>query len=141
MSNEIVKSKFHGEHHMGAETVELILPFELEGYSHLFSTNGSVGKSADARFLYLKDATVVLKVNVENHSVEYFQPPNGKYISAFEESSDGYRMEIYGNYSRPKEQLLSKAEVIFKPGLGPVKNGLFPSAHEPHVNSIKNENT
>lgn len=40
-----IKLEYHGEHHQGAETVEMILPFELDGSSRLFSTNGQIAKS------------------------------------------------------------------------------------------------
>ncbi len=140
MSELKVKLKFHGEHHMGAETVEMVLPFEIDGYSALYSTNGHVVSSKNPRYLYLWDATVVLRIDLDIKAVGYLLPPERKYISEFSESEDGYSFEVYGGNSKTTSTFMHYSGTNFKPGFGPVKNGLFPSAHKPHVKYI-NGNT
>lgn len=121
---------------MGAETVEMVLPFEIDGYSALYSTNGHVVSSKNPRYLYLWDATVVLRIDLDIKAVEYLLPPKRKYISEFSESEDGYNFEMYDGNSKAISVSILYSGENFKSGFGPVKNGLFPSAYKPHVKHI-----
>ena len=136
-----IKAKNLGEHHMGSETVRMELPFSLHGFTELYSTNGSIAMSYDENILYLYDSCVVLKINTASQSVEYFKAPWGRYISDFKDTGKGYRLSLYWALSRPKEVLLGYDELNFKKGIGPIKNGLFPSAHWPHVEKLKKVST
>ena len=136
MQNQEVKIKYHGEHHMGAETVEMVLPFELDSCSTFYSTNGSLLKSNNSSCIYLRDATVVLKIDLVSKASEYFLPPKKRYISSFEEAEGGFKLELYGSYSGSEKLFIPSTEINFKSGLGPVKNGIFPSAYMPHIEHI-----
>lgn len=132
-----VKTIYHGEHHMSAATIEMILPFSVMGQTSLFSTNGKVVSAKTGAIEYLHDALVVLKLDLKTQKVEHLLVPQGKYISEFSEHEGGFKLGLYDSHSCSEELLLAHEEAIFKPGFGPVKNGLFPSAFEAHVNAIK----
>ena len=137
MQNQEIIINYHGEHHMGAETVEMVLPFELDGCSTFYSTNGIFLKSNNSSYMYLRDAMVVLKIDLVSKASEYFLPPKKRYISAFEEAEGGFKFELYGSYSGSEKLFIPFSEINFKSGLGPVKNGIFPSAYMPHIEQIK----
>lgn len=87
-------------------------------------------------YAYLFDTAVILRVKLESHTTECLVPPKGKYISAFSEQEDGYHMEVYGGVFRQKFEQLSYPQESFLPGMGQVKNGLFPSAYKKHVDHV-----
>ena len=121
---------------MGAETVEMILPFRIDGISRLFSTNGQLKKCENDSEVYLWDATVILKVDFNEKTVGHFLPSKHKYISDFVVAMDTVDLELYGTFSRVKKLVLPIPDFKFTNGFGPVINGCFPSAYVPHIDTI-----
>lgn len=127
-TGHIVEKTSHGEHHMGAETVEFILPFELDGRTSLVSTNGSLSMSADRRYLYLGDATTILRVDCASLEVSNVSPPPGHYFKHMEDTGEEYVFAYYGRKVDKQEERFERAEAPFVPGMGRVQDGRFPSA-------------
>ena len=80
----VVEKTSHGEHHMSSQTIEFLLPFELGGHTSWFTTNGTLSADEDGRFLYLWDATAVIRVDLTTREPHFFVPPKGAYISTME---------------------------------------------------------
>lgn len=132
--NHTAKVIEHGEHHMGAATIEFKLPFKIDNQERLFSTNGVAFLSIDGKSLYLYDAVVLLKINCRTRKAEYFKPPKDNFMAGVEEYENGYGFRFYGGALG--KIFLSHEEALFKPGVGPLEDGLFPSAYKPKIERI-----
>lgn len=126
-----VETQYHGEHHMGAETVEIRLPFALEGHKRFFFTNGSVLLSADRKALLLHDAVIVLRVDLASRECAHAFPPPGWYIA---ELDSALQAELYGHGSERRAHAFEGAQ--FMPGLGPLSAGWSSSAYLPAVKPL-----
>jgi len=117
------------EHHQGACDVEILLPFKLAGATRFRSTNGSAWLSSDGAFLFIGDADVVIRVELSSLEADHLLPPDGEYFAEFEETADTYRVRLYTGAGGSRWVNIDKNPSSFKPGLGPVVAGRFPSAH------------
>jgi hypothetical protein len=120
--------EYRGEHHMGAEHVHFRLPFAVRGRRRYRTTNGTAYFSPARNALVLRDACVVLSIDLTNHSVQHLLPPSGWYLSDFAESEHGFELELFDGAGHRQSIRLAQSEIRFLPGLGPVRSGRFPSA-------------
>lgn len=123
----------HGEHHMSASTIEIHLPFEVHGHSRFFTTNGSAFTSVDNRSLIIHDSLCILYIDCENGTVKHCLGPKNCYMSEVHEYENGLGFKLYGNECKHEAIFISFNDITFETGFGPVQNGQFPSAFQPHT--------
>ena len=126
----------HGEHHMSSWTYEFQLPFDVEGVRCFFTTNGDIHISLDEQYVYVRDSLVVLQIKIADATVRHFVPAKGKYIGGLEEEEKHWRIRYYNRSGSYDWKRVRKKKIVFESGMGPVKDGLLPSAWEPVVKSI-----
>ena len=124
----------YGEHHMGAEHVELVPSSPLEGVERFYSTNGSAFYDATLDRVFLHDACLILEIDPHTLFCRHTNRPGSWYISRFGRSADSFRFELYSASGGHKEVVLPYADIPWFAGLGGASSGRFPSAHEPHTN-------
>ena len=124
-----VRIDFGSEHHQGARDVEILLPFPLAGATRFRTTNGTAWLSSDGSFLFMADASAVVRVDLASLETAHLLPPDDEYFAEFEESADAYRLRLYTGAGGSRWVTIEKSPSAFTPGLGPVVSGRFPSAH------------
>jgi hypothetical protein len=117
------------EHHQGANDVEIRLPFEVEGCSSFRTTNGGAWLSLDRNALFLRDACVMLWIDLRDLCVSYLRPPNGEYFAEVVETATSFKCQLYTGDGSRRWLEWSKREPRFRTGMGPVVDGRFPSAY------------
>jgi hypothetical protein len=124
-----VRLEFHGEHHMGAGHVEIVLPFDVEGVHRLVTTNGTAFLSPRMRRLIVRDACVVLAIDPVTRAVAHWRPPAGWYIADFAEQGDDVVIGLYDATLHHRQLRIPIASLSLVDGIGPADRGRFPSAH------------
>jgi hypothetical protein len=121
----------YGEHHMGCPHIEIVPPVPLAGVSRFFTTNGRAYYSAATESVVIYDANVILKFDLKSDEVAHVERPAKWYFAGVEEDETGYRLRLYDSGSKHAERHVPFASADFRPGFGPVKRGVFPSAYGP----------
>lgn len=133
---DFIRTVSYGEHHMGAETIEFRLSFELEGKRALFTTNGRVLPGRDRRSVYLHDATMVVRIDCETLRASHYRPPRGSYLAGFAEHASRFEVKTRAAAGEVQTKWFDRETMPFEVGLGPASDGLFPSAYAPVVERI-----
>ena len=126
-----VRIDVDSEHHQGAQSVEMLLPFAVNGTRRFRSTNGTAWRTSDGSFLCLHDATVLLRIDLDQLTVEHLIPPENEYFAEIEETTSGYRARVYTGDGGSRWIAIENEPGMFQPGPGPVVDGKFPSAFPP----------
>ncbi|MCG2586305.1 hypothetical protein [Massilia sp. TS11] len=118
-----------GEHHMGASTIVVSLPFELDGQREFFTTNGKAVYADATRSLFIHDACMVLHIRLDDFSVTNWMPEQGLLIESITPRDDGLLVKIYEARSPRNGRDLCVGLQEFLAGYGKVRNARFPSAY------------
>jgi len=132
-SGFFVEIECYGEHHMGAEHVELVPSSPLEGVSRFYSTNGTGFYDSVLDRVFLQDACLVLEIDPHTLTCRHTNRPASWYIGRFERREDRFRFELYSGFGSHKEVVVPYEDIPWFSGLGGASSGRFPSAHEPYI--------
>ena len=125
----------HNEHHNGAFTTEIKLPFKIVGINRFYSTNGYAFISNDDSSLFICDHTTVLRYNLKDKSISCCQHKYGKLTSKIEVENNWLCLKIKPTFGGPEKTTRISLN-DFRNGFGPVSNGVFPSALISELGSI-----
>ena len=129
-----VEIECYGEHHMGAEHVELVPSSPLEGVVRFYSTNGAGFYDSVLDKIFLHDACLILEIDPHTLSCRHTNRPESWYISRFERKEDCFRFELYSGFGSHKEVVVAYEDIPWHSGLGGASSGRFPSAHVLYIN-------
>lgn len=119
----------HHEHHMGAETVELVPSAPLHGVHRFRTTNGWAFYDASTDRVFLYDACLILEVDPHTLLCRHCSPPEPWYISEFSRNGDNFRLSLYDGSGGRDEQQIPFHQISWLEGLGAAISGRFPSAY------------
>jgi hypothetical protein len=126
-----VTFEYHGEHHMGAETVYMMASRPIGGVTRFHTTNGNAFFTPDGNGLFLHDSCVILYFDIASGSVFNFAPPQGWYFGGARTQGAFLTFDLYdgaGHFPSGEPILLSEVTSKFDAGFGAVVDGKFPSA-------------
>ena len=121
-----------GEHHMGASTVFIKLSRRVARRSRFQTTNGSAFFTPDGNGLFIHDACLILFADLSTDEFFSLEPPQGSYFRGVRVEDKALAYELYEPSGDPKAANpipLADLRSRFKPGLGSVKRGRFPSVY------------
>lgn len=124
-----VEVERYGEHHMGAETVELVPSAPVAGVDRFRSTNGWALYDAATDRMFVYDACLILEIDPHTLRCRHFNRPEGWYISGFLREGDGFRFRLYDGIGGREEQVITYEDIPWLEGPGAVGEGRFPSAY------------
>lgn len=125
----------YGEHHMGAEHIEILTPIPIQGVTRFYTTNGRSYFSAFTHSLVIHDACTILRFDLRTLRLSHFLRPVGWYFSAVREDAETLHLSLYSGFGKHREQRIPLGEDSFQPGFGDVWAGVFPSAYMPYATS------
>lgn len=125
----------YGEHHMGADHVEIVTPFPIEGISRFYTTNGRAYFSPFTHSLVIHDACTILQFDLQTQQLSSLLRPAGWYFSGVREDADAFHFSLYTGSGKHREQIVRRDEASFLPGFGDVSAGVFPSAYMSYATS------
>ena len=119
---------------MAAEHIEFVPSEPLEGVKRFFTTNGRASFNESDQCFYIQDACMLLRVDSRTWNASHIERPKDLYFGKISIEDDQLKMEMYSGYigsAPPRSMPLS--EVHWISGLGPAREGEFPSAYGPWV--------
>lgn len=125
-----VEVERYEEHHMGAETVELIPSAELYGVNRFRTTNGSAFYDAATEHVFLYDSCLILEVDPRTLICRHCNRPEGWYISDFSHEGDKFCFRLYDGSGGHDEREIAYDEIPWLEGLSFACAGRFPSAYQ-----------
>ena len=117
----------HNEHHNGAFTTEIKLPFKIVGINRFYATNGYAFISNDNNSLFICDHTTALRYSLKDKSISCCQHKYGKLTSEIDVDNKWIYLKIKSTFGDPEKTTRISLN-DFRNGFGPVSNGAFPSA-------------
>lgn len=128
--NPLYTTRFHGEHHMGASSLDFELEKAIKGIKTFRTTNGRALQDQSGRFLLLYDAVAALILDFHDHTVHHLV------FSSAEQSQELTLVEnalcLSGSPASKTRKCLCPdltSKTGLAQGFGPVRNGKFPSAY------------
>lgn len=130
---EAVRIEFYGEHHMGAEHVEIALPLPVSGIKRFYTTNGRAYFSTYSNQLVVYDSCLVIMLDLIAGTACHSFPPSSWYFEHFSETSETYRITLYNGNGGRRFLDIARSEANFQDGFGVIQRGVFPSASMPYA--------
>jgi hypothetical protein len=132
----------HGGYNLGVENVVFRPSRPLNGQSVFISTNGRAFFAAEGKLLFLKDAALVVIVQLDDGRVFHMEPPTPWLLGLVSVQDDLIHADLY---QYDNLELSDKIEPIplnqlaqrLSDGWGKAADGLFPTANHNFVKLYK----
>jgi hypothetical protein len=133
--SEPVRIECYGEHHMGAEHIEIVIPVPVRGVDRFYTTNGRAYFSTRFSELVVHDACLILCLDLARGTVRHSRPPLPWYIAQLSESEEGYHLELYDGSGGRRVLDIARSAANLPDGFGDIHGGVLPSAYMPFASN------
>lgn len=123
--------EYYGEHHQGAEHVELVPSSPLCGIKRFYSTNGTAFFDKIVERMFVYDATLIVEIDPDSLQCRHMSRPPKWWIGKFERKEEKFLIDLYSGGGKNQKLILGHDEIEWKSGLGDASKGKFSSTHEP----------